>query len=281
MLDRAIELADGDTSIGAGIALGCPYAHCLIFKGGYSINLGRLEEARRLIEGGMKLAGEQGDVEVVGWGHMWSCLLAQFAGHPEAMLNHAQQSLEIAERIGDSFSRSWAWTFLGSAERAQGRWASAIEALERSREISRKQRTAMEAEPQRLGLLAESLIGFGDAERAREVAAEGIEIARAQGNVQGETAASLAQARVLIGAEDIAARDEIEAALKRVLELATRTGAKVYEPQVHVELAELARLSGDEKAWQEELSEARRLFSEIGSSGFAEQMADALALSSG
>ncbi len=35
VLDRAIELADGDTDLGAGIAVGCPYAHCLIFKGGY------------------------------------------------------------------------------------------------------------------------------------------------------------------------------------------------------------------------------------------------------
>ena len=32
------------------------------------------------------------------------------------MLGHAQQALEIAERIGDSFSRSWAWFWLGMAE---------------------------------------------------------------------------------------------------------------------------------------------------------------------
>jgi hypothetical protein len=35
---------------------------------------------------------------------------------------------------------------------------------------------------------------------------------------------------------------------------------KAYEPHVHVELAELARLSGDERAWRDELSKAHRLF---------------------
>ena len=34
MLDRAIELADGDPTVGAGIAVGCPYAFCHAFKGG-------------------------------------------------------------------------------------------------------------------------------------------------------------------------------------------------------------------------------------------------------
>ena len=33
MLDRAIELADGDPTVGAGITVGCPYAFCLAFKG--------------------------------------------------------------------------------------------------------------------------------------------------------------------------------------------------------------------------------------------------------
>jgi class 3 adenylate cyclase/tetratricopeptide (TPR) repeat protein len=281
VLDRAVELAEGDTTVGAGIALGCPYASCLIFKGGYSLNLGELAEARRLIEAGMKLAGEHGDIEVVGWGHLWSCLLAQLAGYPEEMVSHAQQSLEIAERIGDFFSRSWAWTFLGSAERAQGRWESAIEALERGREIAGKQRTGLEGEPQRLGYLAEALLGSGDAERARRAAEQGIETARLQGNVQGEMAARLAHARVLIGVEGPSARAPIEAALTRVLELAAPAGARLYESQVQIERAELARLSGDERAWQAELAEAHRMLVEIGAGGAAERLGEALATSAG
>jgi hypothetical protein len=42
------------------------------------------------------------------------------------------------------------------------------------------------------------------------------------------------------------------------------SGAKSYEPFLHVERAELARLAGDGGTRQRELREAHRLFLEIG-----------------
>jgi hypothetical protein len=42
------------------------------------------------------------------------------------------------------------------------------------------------------------------------------------------------------------------------------SGAKSYEPFLHVERAELARLNGDESSLERELCEAHRLFLEIG-----------------
>ena len=82
-------------------------------------------------------------------------------------------SLEIAERIGDSFSRSWAWLWLGQAEQMRGEWRQAIEALERSLAISRERRSAVEGDALRLAMLSESYLGLGDAERARALAEEG------------------------------------------------------------------------------------------------------------
>jgi class 3 adenylate cyclase/tetratricopeptide (TPR) repeat protein len=70
--DRAIELADGDPAVGAGIIVACPYAFYHQFKGWMMLELGELEQARKLIEHGRKIAGEQGDIETVGWSHMWS-----------------------------------------------------------------------------------------------------------------------------------------------------------------------------------------------------------------
>ena len=159
---------------------GCPYACCHGIKGLNLVNLGELEEARRLIEQGRKIAREQGDIEVVGFSHMWSAWLAYFQGEPEAALGHAQQALEIAERIGGSFSRAWAWFCLGLAERMRGEWRRAIEALERSVAIARESRTAVEGDALRLALLGESYLGLGDLERARALVEEGLEIARAQ-----------------------------------------------------------------------------------------------------
>ena len=57
---------------------GCPYAFCLGIKGLNLVNLGELEEARRLLEQARKLAREQGDVETVGFCHTLSAWQAYF-----------------------------------------------------------------------------------------------------------------------------------------------------------------------------------------------------------
>ncbi len=279
--DRAIELAGGDPSVGAGLNTACPYANCVGYRGFDLASLGELEESGREIARGREIAGEQGDAEVVGWTHLYSCFHSYYLGEPGTALGHVQRAVEITERIGDSFARSWAWFFLGMAEVMRGSWKTAIEALGRSREINRELHVAVEAEPWRLAFLAEAYLGLGENERAEEAAAEGVAIARSQGNVFGELVAGLAQARVLLGAVGPDARTEIEAALARARELIRDSDAKAYEPQVHVVLAELARQSDDERAWREELSEAHRLFTEIGASGYAERVAGELAVAAG
>jgi tetratricopeptide (TPR) repeat protein len=242
------------------------------------VHLGELEEARRLLEQGRKIAREQGDMEVVGWSHTHPTWLAYFQGQgePEAALGHAQQALAIAEQMGGSYSRAWAWLHLGLAERMQGEWQRAIEALERSVAISREGRTGVELDPRRLVLLGESYLGLGDLERALALVGEGLDIAHARGQRPDQTHASLALARVLLSSAGPAARAEIEAALTAALELARDTGAKAFEPLIHVERAELARQSGDEEEHERELREAHRLFTEIGATARAEQMAKEL-----
>jgi ATP/maltotriose-dependent transcriptional regulator MalT len=133
----------------------------------------------------------------------------------------------------------------------------------------------------RLALLGESYLGLGDRERARALVTEGVETARAQENVVFETIATLSLARVLLGSAGTAARAEIESALARTLELVDETGAKAFEPLIHVELAELARQSGDHDVRERELGTAHRLFTEIGASGHVERLAGDLATPAG
>jgi class 3 adenylate cyclase/tetratricopeptide (TPR) repeat protein len=269
VLDRAIELADGDPTLGAGIAVGCPLANSLIFKGGLVCTMGKLDEGRALIEQGMDMAREQGDLEVVGWGHMWGTWLAFFAGDPEAAHAHAQQSLEIAERIGDAFSRAYAWFWLGLAEVMRGEWARARDALERSMALARERRTAMDAEGLRLGILAEAYLGLGEQERARGLAREGIEAARATGGAGNEILATLAFARATFASPRELAHEEVAAALERALAVARDMESMPFEALIRVELAELARRRGDEDGRERELREAQRLFTEMGASGHA------------
>jgi adenylate cyclase len=272
MCDRALDLADGDPTVGAGVNYGCPSAWCHGFKGMLLVTLGELDEARHLIEQAATIAREQGDIEVVGFSHVHATYLAYVAGEPEVALSHARQALEIAERIGDSYGRGVAWGFLGLAERMRGEWRQAIEALERCVAIASEGRTAGGEEAVVLAALGESYLGLGDRERAGVLVAEGLELAHAQGNVAGEILASVALARVLLASSGRVSREAIEAALARALELACRTGAKAYEPLVHVELAELARRGGDERRRERELREAHRLFTEIGARGHANRL---------
>jgi adenylate cyclase len=277
ILDRAIELADGDPGVGAGIVIGCPYAYCHAVKGAFLAYLGELAEARRLIDEGRRLAGEHGDVESVGWSHVWSVSLAYVAGEPEAAVDHARRALEIAERIGDTYSRALAWTMLGWAESARGEWRRAIEALECAREIRGNRLTTPEAETVVLGVLGESYLGLGEVERARGLAQEGLENARARELRFLEPTGGLLLARVLLSSAGTEAREEIEATLARALEVVRETGAKAYEPQIHTELAELARRLGDEEGCERALRTAHRLFTEIGATGHAERLAAELA----
>jgi tetratricopeptide (TPR) repeat protein len=277
ILDRALELADGDPSVGAGVAVGCPLAYCYAFKGGMVAAMGRIGEARELIERGARIAREQDDIETLGWSHMWRTWLAYFAGEGDSMLGHAQQALEIAERIGDSFSRTWSWYWLGFAQKERGEFEQAVESLERSRTISKERRTAVEAEPFRLSVLGESYAGLGDATRGRRLIEQGIELARRNGQPLGEVLAIAALARVLRSSLGAAARAEVEPALARGLELAESSGSKSMEPLLRLELGELAGLAGDEERRQRELGAAHRLFTEIGAPARAEALAAELA----
>jgi class 3 adenylate cyclase/tetratricopeptide (TPR) repeat protein len=273
ILDRAIEIADGDPSVGAGIAVGCPLAYCYSFKGGMLASIGRMDEARDLIERGAKLSREQDDIETLGWSHMWRVWHSYCSGEGDGMLAHAQQALEIAERIGDWFSRTWSWYWLGFAQVERGEFGQAVEALERSRSISEERRTAVEAETYRLAILGEAYAGLGDTERARVLTEQGMELGRKNGQAPGEILAILAFARVMRASLGAAARSQVEPALARGFELAESSGSKSMVPLLRVELGEIAGLAGDGERRLREFREAHRLFSEIGATARADALA--------
>jgi hypothetical protein len=79
-------------------------------------------------------------------------------------------------------------------------------------------------------------------------------------------------ARVFIGSAGPAAGGQIEASLLRARELARVTRAKVFEPLIHVEFAELARQSGHQERRERELRAAHRLYKEIGATGQLKQL---------
>ena len=276
MCDRAIELADGDPTVGAGITNDCPLAQSLLQKGGILGDMGRLDEARELIDRGLQIAVEQGAGETVGWGHNWAAFHACTSGEPDRAIVHAQQTVEIAERLGDAFSRTWSWVVLGRAAAMAGNWQQAIDAIERAQAIYNERRTAVDSEGWCLIVLGKAYQGLGDSERAVGLLRDAVELLRAR-EQSTEVVANVVLARILLAGKGLAARDEIETALARADELVRTNGAFGIQPTIHVERAELANQGGDAVERERELREAHRLFIEIGATGHAERLTGQLA----
>jgi len=93
-----------------------------------------------------------------------------------------------------------------------------------------------------------------------------------------EFSALLTRIRTLREMKGVQAKREIEATLAEADAWLEMSGAKSYEPFLHVERAELARLTGDEATRQRELREAHRLFTEIGAPIRAAEVARELGL---
>src|SRR5262249_13438069 len=112
--------------------------------------------------------------------------------------------------------------------------------------------------------MAAVYLGLGDYEKALALAEESIGGGRERGTRFREFSALLTRARAFRETEGVKAVSEIEATLAEADAWLEMSGAKSYEPFLHVERAELARLTGDEAIRQRELREAHRLFTEIG-----------------
>ncbi len=182
IVDEGIALGAEDPALGGGIILACPYAWLLMFRGVLLTNMGYPEEAARMFERALEAAAEHGDHETETWTHMNYVTLVRSTGQTELALGHATQAFQLAERIGDAFSRILALYNLGYARLLCGEPSEAITAIERSIELGREARTGLEQEALRAAVLSEALLSAGDRERALEAAQESVALARERGN---------------------------------------------------------------------------------------------------
>src|SRR5207249_8259316 len=113
-------------------------------------------------------------------------------------------------------------------------------------------------------LMAAAHLGLGDRARCLTLAEEGIAVSRRSGARLWEFSALLTRIRALRETQGLQATREIEAVLVEAAAWLEMSGAKSYEPFLHIERAALARLRGDEATRERELREAHGLFIEIG-----------------
>ena len=129
-------------------------------------------------------------------------------------------------------------------------------------------------EAQLLTHLARAQLGLGDTSSARATAEEAVAVARHRGTRTFEIEAHIVLGHALMQAG--ARREEVEKPLDVAQRLVEETGARAHLPFIHLERAALARTAGDEAARERELRAAHRLFTEMGATARAAQVAKEL-----
>jgi hypothetical protein len=200
----------------------------------------------------------------------------EVTGEAVPALAHGREAVDYAERTGNQVGRILAYVSLGIANVLNGAWRDALEVLGTALTIGRERRLSLE-EGSVLAVMAAAHLGLGDRARALTLAEEAIAVCRRRGTRLWEFSALLTRIRALRETLGLQATRDIETAIVEADAWLEMSGAKSYQPFLHVERAELARLNGDDTACQRELREAHRLFLEIGAPIRAEQVARELA----
>jgi tetratricopeptide (TPR) repeat protein len=275
---EALEISEaivGETPVERGpvaAALGFdPYPFALAIRAYLRVLVRRSPEGEGDVERALALALEQPSAELVGLVHWMGATIAQLRGDPAAAMRHARQALAIVGRIHLPSLETVTFGMLGGAHLVREEWSEATAAFERALALLREHRVNVGFEALYLSGLADAHLGRDEAERARTLAEEAIAGAGRSGGFFWEVLGYLSLARAHLRAAGAGARGEIEAALAQAETLVDR-GAAAYEPRVCLLRAELAQLLGDEAARRRELSEAHRLFLEMGAAGPADRV---------
>jgi class 3 adenylate cyclase/tetratricopeptide (TPR) repeat protein len=209
--------------------------------------------------------------------HALHVLRCDITGEAAPALAHGRQAVDYAERVGSNNSRIFSYYSLGLAHVLNGAWRDALEALETAATIGREHRLPV-FEGGVLATMAAAHLRLGDPAKALRLAQEAIAVNQRRGSRLYEFGAQLTRVRSLRELHGIEATKEIEAALAEAEAWLEMSGAKSYEPFLHVERAELARLTGDEATREREFREAHRLFTQIGAPIRAAEVAKELEL---
>ena len=270
--EQALSTMPGDAAFGTLLGYS-PYLNLLQLRANLLAYAGRWPEAASGFERMIVVAREHGSQGLVasassdyGW---WAGLF----GDPPTALAQGRRGLEIAEKLGNQMTRVYAHNALGVAELSAGRTSEAVAALEQALRIAREMRTGEEAALLTLAHLAEAHLAEGDAAHARELAENAVSEACRHRVLASECFARLVHARVLLSTEGLAGGAGAASALERALALVEETGARCWAAFIRVECARLARLSGDEAGYAQEMGLARRLFTEMGATARAEAVA--------
>ena len=166
-LDRLLEVTQGDLSLGAGIVIGSPHAWGTAFRAPSLMQLGRLKEAEEALVEGIR-ACEAADRESLGWAHTFQVNLARcglYEWGPET-LAYGRQAAEIADELGDGFSRVVAYAWFGMALLWDGQPQAALDILDNALATVGARGVGLEQEPHLRTIRGRALAVLGELDAA-------------------------------------------------------------------------------------------------------------------
>jgi tetratricopeptide (TPR) repeat protein len=275
--EEGLRLTQGDLGLGADRLGFSPSLGLSVFRGVALSLTGRFRESASELDRVIELARASHQLLPLYMAHAFHVERCGVTGEAASALMHGREAVNHAEQMGSHFSRIFAYSSLGLANILNGACCDALEILEKALAIGRQRQLPL-VESRVLALIATAHLGLGNFTMAMALAAEAIAVGRQAGTWIWEFSAQLTQIRALRGARGLQATGEIEATLAKAEAWLEKSGAKSYEPFLHVERAELARLAGEEVACERELHEAQRLFLEVGAPIRAAEVAKELGL---
>jgi class 3 adenylate cyclase len=277
VLQEVCERSGGDVSLGTPLIGYSSYVMGQLFIPWILIEMGRIRDAEARTPSAVELAKQHGPEETRSWAYDTLVLLADARGDQrQGATDWGRLAVEAAEHAGSHQARAMAHLYLSVASTLDEKWDAAIGSAETAIEIA-ETGFCRDFAPWFLVAHARALYGAGSMQRALHASAGASVLAKRQGQPIIQCEATIEHARCIRAVEGAEALQLIETLLAGVLQLIDQTGAERWRPHVHVERGELYRLAGDAHAAKRELTEAHRLFAEMGATGHAERIAPLLA----
>jgi class 3 adenylate cyclase/tetratricopeptide (TPR) repeat protein len=205
--------------------------------------MGRFDDAAEAADQAEAAGWETSMLEIVAWARPVHALIAFLSNDGAGAVDHALESVRLADELGSAFHSVLALEGLGAAYLAAGQGAEAVRPLADALALAHDRHVGLFEEASLLAYLADAHRAVGDDGAAVEAAEAAVAVARQQNAGVHECQALVAQGRALraVGGDDArAAISVVVAAAHGAIE---RVGAVAWLPFLAEEEAWLAEVS--------------------------------------
>ena len=264
VFDESVAIGGGDAAAKIEVLGWRPYVESLAIRGACLSALGRPREGLEFSERFPTLLQRSGvgaDLSSAATDRFWPCWIL---GDAARARRYADEALQLAGRFGSDRILVYALMACGNASTLALRWEEGNGFLERARQ--RLSATGAGAEWSVFvdAHQALCLAGMGERERSLDLAHRSAELA----STDLTRGVGFLAARVLRTVNGATHLDELEAQIAKTHEVLQRMGGIGFLPLLLLERAGLARLRGDANGMASDLAEARRLFAQMGVTGW-------------